>query len=278
MFICSLIGKHGQFVYLQLLGGRAFIDYINEPQTPPTTRFIFHVYHGNQHFVSAPVISSCDPDIEEGFLLQINDAPRVFLQDLLSISDPVHIIMTAISQRGGTELLGTCEIDWRNALCYHDNAVAQSVELSGLRAEARVPPGVLNIRWELMPKQDGCLKREVLEAQVDIERQRGTESKRMFLLYAKQWWREYLGIRENHAQRIVKIFAENETGESQVVCAYVSPLRAGRLLESPRHAARFVSLLEHCQPRTLGGTGGKGGAGEVWLRLHGLLATRSGVS
>ena len=49
---------------------------------------------------------------------------------------------------------------------------------------------------------------EVLLAQHALERQRQAERERLFLLYAKHWWREYLDIRPQHAQRFVKIFAQ----------------------------------------------------------------------
>ncbi len=254
---------------------------MDESQTLSHSTFIFHVYYGNQRFSSIPIKSCCDPEINEGFLLQIkksNLRTSLPIQDMVPIADPIHIIMTSLSPRGETELLGTCKVNWRTVLCCHNNITTQTVELSGLKTEGQVPPGVLNLRWELMPKQTTRLNREVLEAQTQLEHQRLIESKRMFLLYAKQWWREYLAIRQNHTNRIVKIFAEDETNESNIVCQYVSPLRVGRILDGPRHAARFVSLIDYRQPQTLGGTGGREGSGEVWMRLHSLLATKSGVS
>ena len=47
-----------------------------------------------------------------------------------------------------------------------------------------------------------------------------------------------------------QIFAQDETGLNRPVCSYVRPWRCGRLLDSPQHAARFVSLIpfERIQP------------------------------
>ncbi len=50
------------------------------------------------------------------------------------------------------------------------------------------------------------------------------------------------------------------------VCTYLRPLHSGRLLDTPRHAARFVSLIPLEQPSTglpqgsasMGGGGGGG--------------------
>lgn len=44
--------------------------------------------------------------------------------------------------------------------------------------------------------------------QFTLERQRTAEKERLFLVYAKQWWREYLQIRPTHNTRLVKIFAQ----------------------------------------------------------------------
>lgn len=44
--------------------------------------------------------------------------------------------------------------------------------------------------------------------QFTLERQKTAEKERLFLVYAKQWWREYLQIRPTHNARLVKIFAQ----------------------------------------------------------------------
>lgn len=131
-----------------------------------------------------------------------------------------------------------------------------------------------------------------------LERQRTAEKERLFLVYAKQWWREFLEIRPSHQSKMVKIFAQvcvhlwcwshtettclylrgavsrprclhpqDENGVNRPVCSYVRVLRAGRLLESPRHAARFVSLLAHQRAPVVGG----GSKQEQWCTLLAFL-------
>lgn len=51
------------------------------------------------------------------------------------------------------------------------------------------------------------------------------------------------------------------------VCSYVRVLRAGRLLESPRQAARFVSLLAQERAPVLGG----GTRHEQWCTMMAFL-------
>lgn len=61
---------------------------------------------------------------------------------------------------------------------------------------------------------------------------------------------------------------QDENGVNRPVCSYVRVLRAGRLLESPRQAARFVSLLAHEKAPVVGGGGGKQ---EQWCSLTAFL-------
>lgn len=58
------------------------------------------------------------------------------------------------------------------------------------------------------------------------------------------------------------------------VCSYVRPLRAGRLLESPLQAARFVSLLGYEKTTSVGG----GARAEQWTSMHAFLCHGKGVS
>ena len=64
--------------------------------------------------------------------------------------------------------------------------------------------------------------------------------------YANDWWSDYKQIKPQFKTRLVKIFAETDDREASVykpVCSLISPMIADRLLESPLHAARFVSLI-----------------------------------
>ena len=117
------------------------------------------------------------------------------------------------------------------------------------------------------------LTKDVISAQVKLEHSRIAERERLFLVYAKQWWREFLQIRASHSNRLVKIFAQDECGTNRPVCSFVSPLRAGRLLDSPRQVARFVSLLGYEHSPSVGG-----GKVEMWSSLHAFLCKGKGVS
>ncbi|XP_038952595.1 centrosomal protein of 76 kDa isoform X8 [Rattus norvegicus] len=138
--------------------------------------------------------------------------------------------------------------------------------------ESKVSVGILNIKLEMYPPLSQTLSQEVVNTQLALERQKTAEKERLFLVYAKQWWREYLQIRPSHNSRLVKIFAQDENGINRPVCSYVKPLRAGRLLDTPRQAARFVNVLGYERAPVIGG----GGKQEQWCTLLAFLCRNKG--
>ena len=66
---------------------------------------------------------------------------------------------------------------------------------------------------------------------------------------------------------------QDENSTNHPVCSYVKPLRAGRLLDTPRQASRFVSLIGYEKVSTVGG----GEKAEQWTTMHGFLCRNKGV-
>ena len=58
------------------------------------------------------------------------------------------------------------------------------------------------------------------------------------------------------------------------MCCYIKVLRAGRLLDTPRQSARFVSLMGYERVARVGG----GERVEQWSSLHAFLTRGKGVS
>jgi len=170
---------------------------------------------------------------------------------------------------GTRRLLGSHSVVWRKVL---DRSEGLTVlcEVSGTVAECGVSVGVVTLRLKMVPALSECVNSDLLVSQLSLEHTRNIERERLFLLYSKQWWNEYLALRPSHSDRLVKIFAEDEQGRSQLVCVSLSPLRCP-MIESPRHAARFVSLIP-CKSTTQVG----GGIREQWLSLHAFIASTSG--
>lgn len=77
----------------------------------------------------------------------------------------------------------------------------------------------------------------------------------------------------SHSRQHVKIFAQNECGTSKPVVSFITPIKTGHLLESPRHASRFVSLLQHEEECSMFGS-----KVDSWSSLHAILCRGKGVS
>ena len=77
-----------------------------------------------------------------------------------------------------------------------------------LGAENKLPVGIFNVCLQLIPPLNDSVSDDILAAQLDLEHTKSTERERLFLIYAKQWWKEYLEIREEHRTRLVKIFGQ----------------------------------------------------------------------
>ena len=283
-------------LFLQILGGRAFLDHLSDPTPCVHNHFILHIHFRGQRYHSREVPCACEPDFKEGFLLVLEKVPTtggggithvstpqagsggcghiLSCSDALGISDPIQLALTRTNHRGEVELVGTYSLEWRKILCEKSARLSLTIELSGVGPEAKITPGILDLQIDLMPRPSESLNPELLSAQLGLERQRTTEKERLFLVYAKQWWKEYLQIRPEHSQRLVKIFAPDETGVSKLVTRYVQPLRAGRLLDSPRYAARFVSLIPF---EKTGSVVGSGGCNEVWGGAFSMLISKKGV-
>ncbi|XP_034618473.1 centrosomal protein of 76 kDa isoform X3 [Trachemys scripta elegans] len=207
-------------------------------------------------------------------VLQKSDGSKmVDATTMLSICDPVHMVLIKTDTFGETTLVASYFLEWRSILGAENRVTNVAVELLGVGTESKVSVGVLNIKLEMYPQLNKTLSQEIVNTQLALERQKTAEKERLFLVYAKQWWREYLQIRPSHNTRLVKIFAQDENGINRPVCSYIRPLRAGRLLDTPRQAARFVNVLGYERAPVIGGGGGKQ---EQWCTLLAFLCRNKG--
>lgn len=272
---------------LRVNGGRAFLDHLQHSHSLCASKLTVHICFRGQRVHSRPVACACEPNFSESFLLELIGSSSVggevreramTYSDALSISEPISLIVTRSNDRGCTDLLGTHSLDWRPVLMEEKGRWSGTVELCGVGHEAKISSGLLELKIEIFPKS-APLQAAFLTAQRETERRQISEREKLFLVYSKQWWKEYLQIRPEHQQRLVKIFALDETGRSRSVSSFVWPLRAGRLLDGPRQAARFVSLIpfERSSSSHVGVVTRREGGGEVWSSLHTILCQRKGV-
>ncbi|BFZ19803.1 hypothetical protein BsWGS_22842 [Bradybaena similaris] len=269
-------------LYLLVQGGKAFLEHLEDADSmlgqKVASYFTLHVYFRNQRFKSRPVPCAVEPQFDEGFLLELHkessgEAGKMAdIVSMLSMCDPIHLVLIKTDAMGDTSLLSSQYFEWRPLLTYKQGVMKTSVEMLGTGSEAHVPAGILELQLELFPKSVQSVEENLVRAQIELEKSRQAERERMFLVYAKQWWKEYLQIRDSHSERLVKMFAQDENGFNRPVSSFVKPLRAGRLLDTPRQAARFVALMHHEKVQALGG----GDKVEQWTSAHAFLCRNRG--
>lgn len=171
------------------------------------------------------------------------------------------------------ELLAACTVEWRRVLV--DGSCSFTVELpaTGAAGEAGLSAGALAMRCELVPGprvqpvppareaearvgsagRGGLVRADAVEARVAATRSGRAGAARRLFVRARRWWDGLVQAQPRLKHRPVRVFAQGEAGTFRCVTAFVQPLRAGRLIESPAHAARFVSLLPLRGYHPLGG-------------------------
>lgn len=194
------------------------------------------------------------------------------------------------------DIVASHSLDWRTIVSSESGYLTSLVPLTpagpGPHPSAadgsgnRIPVGLLNLQLYLRPLQplNEIVPRYDAEFTLSRSLALQRDSSQAFLGYAKRWWREYKEVHPSFRDRPVKIFGESEKGEFLPVCSYVTPLSAGRLLESPHHAARFVALIPFKQEETLGSSSSSSfsssaspsGRKELWYSPHVTLALRQG--
>ena len=107
--------------------------------------------------------------------------------------------------------------------------------------------GIVSLELDFGPgftKSELCSKMSIKNQQ-ESEKKIESASGAKFLEYAKDWDTEYKNIRKSHKNRLVKIYVETDERDAayRPACSLVYPMIADRILDSPYHASRFVSLL-----------------------------------
>ena len=278
---------------LEIRGGSAFVGELVDAGTDGVARFVrAHVLFAKQRSATALAPSSVEPNVRGAFLFELRGTvPATGTEWGDLVAGCGHLVRFAVTRENGggaraprRELVATAAIDWREALLRRGEVVAVPLIAAGPDSVLHggdlggAPTACLHVALDVValgaekplepPVDDAAAARE-------LKRAKGAhaEAGRAFYLYAKGWWETYVkreGGRGTLGTRGVKIFARDEAGELRCVCSYVHPLRANRCLDTPRHCARFVSLIPLVSEDSVGG----GATIDTWHTPHACLAAR----
>jgi centrosomal protein CEP76 len=209
---------------------------------------------------------------------QMNPAVLVYLTST-PLSPSEQIPVGAGSARN---LVGTATIDYRYAKVYSGDYM--SVELMPCEQDGGhvdVNLGTLYVKMSIVDGDSNNNKaRMALQTEGDVKeiefaisnhQERMSKLNRDFILSARAWWARARKQYPHVENRVVKILAEDETGQHRFVSSFVAPHTPPRELINARFAARFVSLVPF--KRDMGLTGGRI---ETWRCAHALLSRVQG--
>ena len=281
-------------------GGKAFVDNFVDgvrrgggPDAAPRGTLELTMQLGGQRVRSQRVEATVDPDFagrggaaaEYRFSLQNPGDSMPSIASLVDVNRPLSIRL--VKWRGdnkpgkSAELIACQDFEWRKVLVH--GRLQASLPLRGVGALAG-PCGLLNIRLDVSPlrlpaggpggdSKGGQAARPVFVQETSVSKQIDHEELvtagvfRRFHGYIKEWWKEFADIRASHRHRFVRLFRRRADGAQAFACTFLAPARAGRTLDSPLQAARFVALLPDVEE-----VGGVGSEDSVW---NGPLSTLS---
>jgi centrosomal protein CEP76 len=94
---------------------------------------------------------------------------------LLSICDPIHLVMIRTDLNQETHLISSTFLEWRTVLTLPNNKQNLAVELMGTGAESKIPAGLLNICLQVIPNLDEPIREDIFGAQLGLEHSKNTE-------------------------------------------------------------------------------------------------------
>ena len=89
-----------------------------------------------------------------GFLLELqkDGCKMADSATLLSLSDSIHLVLIKTDPSGDTTLIGSHFLTWRDILSIANGRMMCPVEINGVGTEAKVPMGILEIKFEMIPR------------------------------------------------------------------------------------------------------------------------------
>jgi centrosomal protein CEP76 len=222
-----------------IVKGRAFIG-LNFVETTGTIQI--HSSFGHSRNVSPKVMCQVEPKINHDIKFQL---PLKDVNNLLDIDHKIHVVVTQSDINMNLTTIGVASIEWRVVL---SGRVSQLIELKD-PSNPEITTGVLDVILDL--NLDYYLRKDQIEFHLSQIISKKTKLESEFYSLAKQWWNDYLQIRASHNTRLVKVFSNNEFGKREQITNFIFPISC-RWIETPRHASRFVSLIDNVPLSNIG--------------------------
>ncbi|KAK7028033.1 Centrosomal protein of 76 kDa [Halocaridina rubra] len=272
-----------RYLYVWLKGGRAFVDHVGEDLAKfsheSSKSLVIHLSLFNQRFQTKGIRCVCEPEIDEGFVFDLQSlktgCPSILDSKLMMTLDiPLNIVVV---RREGTStvpstIVSVYAFEWRLLLSQPSSSMKYTCQLMGIGSELQVPVGLLDIEAAFVPHLEAVLPTPTVNEYLEGSKSRVGERRRLFIAYARQWWQEYTEMHSSHSLRAVKIFAVDEYGKNRFVCEFIRRLEIGRALHSPEEVARWVSLMPSPSVHQL-----PAGCSRPWYTLSTALVTRLDV-
>lgn len=235
---------------LRLLQGQAFLDYLEDEESAGK-ELSWHLAFGGQRLHSRPVPAAVAPKFDEAIYLKL---PMVGSRNgLLQHQPPVHLVLVCHGGRGSGEeppwdagsgtLVCSHYLEWRHCLTTA-GPLKMTVELQGVGRRRQLSVGVLHVELELKPCGGEPAPQMAVTAQLKAEERQRAEVMRRCFEEMDSWWAEHHML---YPARQIRIFAQTESCVFLPVSNFLVPLHAGRHLDGPNHALRFVSLISQEQ-------------------------------
>lgn len=242
-------GKPGDWqMCLRLIEGQAFLDFLDETEAAGR-ELSWHLSFGSQRLRTRPVAAAVVPRFDETVFLKLPNASS--RSGLLSHAAPVHMVLVCSGgygtgeeppwDPGSTMVLCSHSLEWRHCLTA-SGSLKLTIELQGIGRRKQLAVGVLHAELELRPQGSAAevLPELAVAAQLRGEEQRRAEVMRRAFEDLDRWWAEHHAL---YPARNIRLFAQTESSLFLPISSFVVPLEAGRALDGPGHALRWVSLL-----------------------------------
>ncbi|CAM9826813.1 unnamed protein product [Chrysoparadoxa australica] len=284
----SMAARKCIYLKVTVVGGKAFTSE-ERLQDGQMSELMLHMQFQQQRAISRRrVAASTEPSFAETFVFMLSDTlPETASEwtSLLELDAPISLCITRHKARQPhappcisplhqlrRQLVAATVVDWREGLIHEAEVPVKMISV-GQATVMNAVAGILHCRIEVVAspaEMEVPFSTEDVSRVMKLQLERAASRASEFYLSSRNWWQQFSVISPVHSKRPVKIYAADERGNHRCVCSFLSPQQAP-LLDSPHHAARFVSLIPFERQVAVGGE-----RVSVWHSPHSFLSKGSG--